>query len=145
MTTYIKNRGRTQLYIQQGNNSELDELEWDGDYDGTKANVGLNIKKNGIQKHYSFELDNDALAEILNIPSFKMPIEERLVRDFPMPQPLIMPLRPRKSIKRHQDQGKKTTTPQNKMPKTVRIHFKPKHKRTRRKKPKPNSIFGDIL
>jgi len=87
---HIKNRGSTQTYLQNGKkcecnpkqNNKYNQIDWDIDYDGQRANIDMNITNNQDTKHLDFQLTNDDLADILNIPSFSMPLEERLTKDF---------------------------------------------------------------
>ena len=80
--TFIKNRGSTKTLIHDNNRNSVNEINWDADYDGEVANVSLDLQKNGQQKHYEVTLDNEDLANILNIPSINQPLERRLKRDF---------------------------------------------------------------
>ena len=87
--TYIKNKGTTTLmssipnhgYYSQDNYNKID---WDIDYDGSRANIEMDINSNGKTKHLDYELTNEDLENILNMPSFRMPLEERLIHDFPL-------------------------------------------------------------
>ena len=89
---HIKNRGSTQTYLQNGKkcecnpnqNNKYNQIDWDIDYDGQRANIDMNITNNQDTKHLDFQLTNDDLADILNMPSFSMPLEERLTKDFPI-------------------------------------------------------------
>lgn len=87
--TYIKNKGTTTLMSSIPNDEYYSEdkynkIDWDIDYDGNRANVEMDINSNGKTKHLEYELTNEDLENILNVPSFRMPLEERLVRDFPL-------------------------------------------------------------
>ena len=44
----------------------------------------MDINSNGKTKHLDYELTNEDLENILNMPSFRMPLEERLIHDFPL-------------------------------------------------------------
>lgn len=89
---HIKNHGFTQTYLQNGKkcecnpkqNSDYNQIDWDIDYDGQRANIDMNITNNHDTKHLDYQLTNDDLADILNMPSFSMPLEERLRKDFPI-------------------------------------------------------------
>jgi hypothetical protein len=85
LNTYIKNRGTTKTIIHNGNHNGINELNWDADYDGDVANISVDTKSNGKTKHYDIQLDNDDLANLLNIPSVNMPINKRLKMDFDNP------------------------------------------------------------
>jgi hypothetical protein len=87
--TYIKNKGTTTLIssLPGSNcpgNDNYNRIDWDIDYDGNRANIEMDIKSNGESKHLNYELSNNDLEEILNVPSFQMPLEERLMTDFPI-------------------------------------------------------------
>ena len=80
--TYIKNRGTMKTIIHHNNHKQIKELDWDADYDGDKANIHIDVNNGRNEKHYKLQLDNDNLADLLNIPSVNMPLEKRLLRDF---------------------------------------------------------------
>jgi hypothetical protein len=81
--TYIKNKGTIKTHIYNDNEKDkVEELKWNADYDGDEANVELDYNNGKRNKHYNFQLDNENLAELLNIPSVNMPLEKRLMRDF---------------------------------------------------------------
>lgn len=82
LDTYIKNRGATKTIIHNNNHNDVSEVKWDADYDGDYANISLDLNQNGRTNHYDVKLDNDDLANILNIPSVNMPIHKRLNDDF---------------------------------------------------------------
>jgi len=82
LDTYIKNRGSTKTLIYDNNRNNINEINWDVDYDGEVANISLDTQNNGKQKHYDVKLDNEDLANILNIPSVNLPLEKRLKNDF---------------------------------------------------------------
>jgi hypothetical protein len=82
MTTYIENRGITQTLIRDNNNENISEIKWNADYDGNLANIKLNINDNGKSDKYNIQLNNDDLANLLNIPSVERPIHQRLEDDF---------------------------------------------------------------
>jgi len=114
LDTYIKNRGSTKTLIYNNNQNDVNEINWDADYDGKVANISVDLQNNGRLKHYDVTLDNEDLANILNVPSVNMPLDRRLKRDFKQPydpnmykiefdelkSPPLMPLAPqRKSEK----------------------------------------------
>jgi hypothetical protein len=86
---YIKNKGTT-TFITSGTNPDCpsgdsyNKVDWDIDYNGKIANVELNVNTDGRSKYLNYELTNDDLANILNIPAFNMPLEQRLKVDFPL-------------------------------------------------------------
>jgi len=113
--TYIKNKGTTTLISSiPGNNcngnDDYNKVDWNIDYDGNRANIEMDINSNGRTKHINYELTNDDLEDMLNVPAFKMPIEDRLLSDFPLnekdslvlssvPDEVILPPRKNKLFK----------------------------------------------
>ena len=88
LNTYIKNKGTTQTLVHNNNNNNnFNELNWDADYDGNQANIVVTTNSDGRQQQYDIQLDNEDLANILNIPSINMPIDKRLKMDFGQEQP----------------------------------------------------------
>jgi hypothetical protein len=86
---YIKNKGTTTLISSLPGsdcpgNDNYNKIDWDIDYDGNVANIEMDVNSNGKSKHFNYELTNDDLVDILNVPSFQMPLEERLMADFPL-------------------------------------------------------------
>ena len=86
LDTYIKNRGMTKTIIHNNNRNTINETNWDADYDGSVANVSLDLSKNGRNKHLDFKLTNDDLANMLSIPSVNQPIHKRIKMDFKKPK-----------------------------------------------------------
>jgi hypothetical protein len=86
LDTYIKNRGMTKTIIHNNNHNTINETNWDADYDGSVANISLDLSKNGRNKHFDFQLNNNDLANILTIPSVRQPIHKRLKMDFKKPE-----------------------------------------------------------
>jgi hypothetical protein len=82
LNTYIKNRGYTKTIIHDHNKNKVNELNWDADYDGDNANIILTSTTNGKKKKIGIQLDNNDLANLLNIPSINMPLHRRLKEDF---------------------------------------------------------------
>lgn len=86
---YIKNKGTTTLIssipgADCPGNDNYNKIDWDIAYDGNLANIEMDVNSNGKSKHFNYKLTNDDLADILNFPSFEMPLEERLMADFPL-------------------------------------------------------------
>jgi len=82
LNNYIKNRGITKTIIHNNNRNLVNQIDWDADYDGEIANISINTNDNGNRKEFNFTLDNDDLANILNIQSVDIPIDKRLKIDF---------------------------------------------------------------
>ena len=83
--SYIKNVGSTQTIIGNRCQSHVQEMDWNADYDGDRAKVLLRTNTDGNKHKYQFTLDNDDLANILNIDSVNIPIHKRLKSDFKKP------------------------------------------------------------
>lgn len=86
LNTYIKNRGITKTIVHDNNDNYVNEIVWDADYDGDIANISMATNSNGKHQHFDVKLDNDDLANILNITGVNMPIDKRLQIDFYKPQ-----------------------------------------------------------
>jgi hypothetical protein len=82
LNTYIKNRGITQTLINNNNQKQFNQINWDADYDGQKANISFTSDTDGNKNHFDIQLDNQDLANMLNIPSVSTPIDKRLQMDF---------------------------------------------------------------
>jgi hypothetical protein len=89
LNTYIKNRGITQTLIHNNSHNHVNQIAWDADYDGDVANITLDTDTDGKHKHYDIKLDNEDLANILNIQGVNIPIHKRLQMDFK--EPAIIP------------------------------------------------------
>jgi Fe2+ transport system protein B len=82
LDTFIKNRGETTTFIHNNKRNDISRINWDAEYDGDIANVSLDLNTNGRNEHFDIQLDNDDLADILNIPTVNTPIHKRLKCDF---------------------------------------------------------------
>ena len=82
LNTYIKNRGITQTLINNNNQKQFNQINWDADYDGQNANISVTSDTDGNKNHFDVKLDNEDLANMLNIPSVSTPIHKRLQMDF---------------------------------------------------------------
>jgi len=80
--SYITNIGRTKTTFRNGKNSSVNLIDWDMDYNGTQANISLDVSDNNNREHYDFKLDNDDLNQLLNIPSVNKGLEDRLIHDY---------------------------------------------------------------
>jgi len=85
LNTFIKNRGTTKTIIHDNNHNRISEMNWDADYDGDVANISIDTESNGRTKHFDIKLDNNDLANLLNVQSVNMPINKRLRMDFDNP------------------------------------------------------------
>lgn len=82
MTTYIKNKGVTQTVFSNNNHKTRNEIKWNAAYDGDHANIKVDLNDNGRKNKYRMQLNNQDLANLLNIPSVNKPLESRLHQDF---------------------------------------------------------------
>jgi hypothetical protein len=91
LNTYIKNQGITKTIYHNNNDNHINQINWDADYDGDIANISINTNTDGRRNHYDIKLDNEDLANLLNIQSIDMPIDQRLKQDFYKPSYLQEP------------------------------------------------------
>ena len=82
LDTYIKNRGSTKTIIHDNNQNNINQINWDADYDGQNANISLDLTNNGKSGHYDIKLNNNDLAKMLNFDSVNLPLDQRLKGDF---------------------------------------------------------------
>ena len=82
LNTFIKNRGTTKTIIHNNNHNQISSIDWDADYDGNIAHISLDANTNGKHNHLDISLDNQDLANILNVRSVNVPIDKRLKMDF---------------------------------------------------------------
>jgi hypothetical protein len=80
---YIKNMGSTQTFIKIPYEKErYNDIHWDANYDGEQANIRLNIDDNGNNAEIKARLDNNDLAQLLNVPLIRGDLDARLTNDF---------------------------------------------------------------
>jgi hypothetical protein len=82
MSGYIQNYGFTKTLINNNNNVLNNEIKWEGIYDGSKANIYIDINDNGKKELIKMKLNNNDIQELLGMPSVNIPLEERLKNDF---------------------------------------------------------------
>lgn len=87
---YYVNKGSLQDLYQNNNNKRLNQFDWDSDYDGNIANIAISCNNNGKKQNYGLRLNNNDLANLLNIPSVDIPLHKRIEMDFNRPQ-MVMP------------------------------------------------------
>ncbi len=85
LNTYIKNRGMTKTIFHNNNINKINQVNWDADYDGETAKILIDSNTNGKHNHYNISLNNEDLANLLNINGVNMPIHKRLEMDFREP------------------------------------------------------------
>jgi hypothetical protein len=78
----IQNFGFTKTVINENNKKYNNELIWEGDYDGQRANIHVLMNDNGDRFDFKKQLSNDELSRLLRIPSVEKPLDERLRNDF---------------------------------------------------------------
>jgi hypothetical protein len=78
----IKNRGFNETIVRNNGKKNYSKMNWDANYNGNEGNFSLDISKNGKNKHIDVHFDNQDLAQLFNIPSVNMPLEQRLKKDF---------------------------------------------------------------
>ncbi len=59
---YFHNEGMTKTIV---NGKEINEADWNANYDGKKAYLKLNISDHGKKKHINMNLDKKDLAKIM--------------------------------------------------------------------------------
>jgi len=83
MTTYIKNKGIAQIYFQDSHHKKkANEIKWNAKYDGSLANIKVDVNNDGKRNKYRVQLNNEDLADILSIPTVNQSLEQRLQNDF---------------------------------------------------------------
>lgn len=83
MNTLIKNEGITKTIISNNNNNNyVNEIKWDGDYNGKIAKLNLNVNDNGRKQQVHLELNNNDILKLLNKNADKLSIDQRLQNDF---------------------------------------------------------------
>lgn len=96
MTAYIKNKGIAQTYFQDSHHKKkANEIKWNAKYDGSLANIKVDVNNDGKRNKYRVQLNNEDLADILSIPTVNQSLEQRLKNDFlgdyEEPDDFIMP------------------------------------------------------
>jgi hypothetical protein len=105
---YIENYGFTKTLIQDNSGKIQNEIEWKGNYDGSVANINVNINDNGNEKIVNMQLNNEELMKLLGIQPVKIPLEKRLMNDF-LSKPITLEgaLTKRKSRRHTKKQNKR--------------------------------------
>jgi hypothetical protein len=80
--TYIKSQGMSQTVIQKPGVNNVNQINWDADYNGQVANLNLDVNTNGKKDNFTLQLSKGDLENLLNIPSVEKPLENRLEDDF---------------------------------------------------------------
>jgi hypothetical protein len=80
--TYIKSQGMSQTIIQKPGVKNVNQINWDADYNGKMGNLNLDVNTNGKKDNFTLQLSKGDLENLLNIPSIEKPLEDRLENDF---------------------------------------------------------------
>jgi hypothetical protein len=82
MSSYIENYGFAKTYVNNNNKVSNKSIQWEGNYDGDKAFINMDINNNGDNKHVSFVLNKDELMNLLEVQSTRTGLDKRLEKDF---------------------------------------------------------------
>ena len=80
--TRIQSQGMSQTVIQKPGVNNVNQINWDADYNGQVANLNLDVNTNGKKDNFTLQLSKGDLENLLNIPSVEKPLENRLEYDF---------------------------------------------------------------
>ena len=75
----IENTGSTKTTI---NDKPVNEIEWNATYNGSIADIDVNMDSRGKKEHISMKLTNDDLKNILNSHNDSELLDKRLMNDF---------------------------------------------------------------
>jgi hypothetical protein len=78
----IQSKGMSQTISSVNGQQHVDQIKWDAEFDGKNADVSFDLMKDGKTGHFNVQLDNNALAKMLNIKTVNKPIERRLLSTF---------------------------------------------------------------
>jgi hypothetical protein len=78
----LNSKGKTKTIIRHNGRQDVNEVNWDANYDGAVANVSFDIKDNGKSTHKNLHLTNENLANLFTVPSVDGSLDERLIKDF---------------------------------------------------------------
>jgi hypothetical protein len=123
---YLKSTGTATTFVVQNGERHMNQTDWNVDYDGNTADVQLNMNTDGEQDKLNIVLDNKDLAKILNVPTVKKPLEERLYDDFLVDQK-VYKMNPK--TRRHVISVKK-----RKPLKIIKLKKRRRHKKTKKSK-----------
>lgn len=82
MSSYIQNYGFTKTLIRNDKQDINNEIKWQGDYDGSVANIDIGINTNGNAEFVSMKLDNNDLRQLFGIQPVEMSLDQRIMNDF---------------------------------------------------------------
>jgi hypothetical protein len=79
MNNFIKSQGISKTIIQSNNQTNINNIAWNAEYDGHIANMSVNILKNGDNKQYTMSLTNNDIHKLLNTPNENGDLYQRLL------------------------------------------------------------------
>tara|TARA_Y100000816_G_scaffold284576_1_gene262982 strand:- start:18485 stop:18982 length:498 start_codon:yes stop_codon:yes gene_type:complete len=123
---YLKSTGSATTFVDQSGERHMNKTDWNVDYDGKIADVQLDMTTDGERDKLNIVLDNKDLAKILNVPSVKKPLEERLYDDFLVDQK-VYKMNPK--TRRHVISVKR-----GKPLKIIKLKKRRRHKKTKKSK-----------
>jgi hypothetical protein len=82
MTTYVENYGFSKTITNNNHNTNKNEVEWFGNYNGKVANINVKTNNNGNTDSFSAKLTNQDLIDMLKIQPVPMALDKRLINDF---------------------------------------------------------------
>lgn len=91
---YVKNRGISQTLVHTNGKNSFQQVNWDTEYDGDKANISVVANIDGNEDKMNIHLTSEDLDTLLNVPSVDMPLDQRLLTDFgsSSSEPLSLPM-----------------------------------------------------
>ena len=81
MQPLIQNYGSTKTFVQTNGEKHMNNIDWKLKYDGNNVRGKVNVQNDKDSKHYKINMDNNDLAQLLNMPKYKKPIHKRLEDD----------------------------------------------------------------
>ena len=78
----VVNVGYSETFVKDNNRQYFNEMEWEGNYDGERAKLNINMNDNGKKEHVQLDLNNKEIMNMLKYPSVNKPIDERLSEDY---------------------------------------------------------------
>ena len=80
--TYVANYGQTKTITLHNNIKHQNELTWKGDYDGSVADIHINVNDNGKHEYANIKLNNNDIKNLLGIQTVAGTLDNRLRQDF---------------------------------------------------------------
>ena len=82
MVSLIQTHGFSKTLINNNGDKTINKFEWNGDYDGSVANIDVDVIKNNKKNKINLQLNNEDLNELFGTHSIEIPLEKRLQDDF---------------------------------------------------------------